>query len=119
MTAVDSDGKPYNGSHSYVMHFSKKQLSPVKGFWSLSMYDHEMYFVDNPIRRYAIGDRDKRQFNDDGSLDIYIQHKSPGKNKESNWLPAASGDFDLVLRAFWPPFCFSKMSAFGRPETLG
>ncbi len=102
MTAVDSDGKPYNGRHSYVMHFSKEQLPPVKGFWSLSMYDHEMYFVDNPIRRYAIGDRDKLQFNDDGSLDIYIQHKSPGKDKESNWLPAASDDFDLVLRAYWP-----------------
>lgn len=102
MTAVDSDGKPYNGSHSYVMHFSKEQLPPVKGFWSLSVYDHDMYFVDNPIRRYAIGDRDKLQFNDDGSLDIYIQHKSPGKDKESNWLPAASGDFDLVLRAYWP-----------------
>jgi hypothetical protein len=102
MTAVDSDGKLYNGSHRYVMHFNKEQLPPVKGFWSLSMYDHEMYFVDNPIRRYAIGDRDKLQFNDDGSLDIYIQHKSPGKDKESNWLPAASGDFDLVLRAYWP-----------------
>jgi hypothetical protein len=102
MSAVDSDGRPFNGSHSYVMHFSKEQLPPVKGFWSLSMYDHEMYFIDNPIRRYAIGDRDKLQFNDDGSLDIYIQHKSPGKDKESNWLPAASGDFDLVLRAYWP-----------------
>jgi len=66
------------------------------------MYDHDMYFVDNPIRRYAIGDRDKLQFNDDGSLDIYIQHKSPGKDKESNWLPAPSEDFDLVLRAYWP-----------------
>jgi hypothetical protein len=102
MTAVDSEGKPYKGSHNYVMHFSKQQLPPVKGFWSLSMYDHDMYFVDNPIRRYAIGDRDKLQFNDDGSLDIYIQHKSPGKDKESNWLPAPSGDFDLVLRAYWP-----------------
>jgi hypothetical protein len=102
MTAVDSEGKPYKGSHSYVMHFSKEQLPPVRGFWSLSMYDHEMYFVDNPIGRYAIGDRDKLRFNDDGSLDLYIQHKSPGKDKESNWLPAPSGDFDLVLRAYWP-----------------
>lgn len=102
MTAVDSDGKPYNGSNTYVMHFSKGQLPPVNGFWSLSMYDHDMYFVDNPIRRYAIGDRDKLQINDDGSLDIYIQHKSPGKDKESNWLPAPGGDFDLVLRAYWP-----------------
>ncbi len=61
-----------------------------------------MYFVDNPIGRYAIGDRDKFQFNKDGTLDIYIQHASPGKDKESNWLPAPKGNFDLVLRAYWP-----------------
>ncbi len=102
ITFVDSDGKPYNGRHRYVLHFNKNELPPVRGFWSLSMYDHEMYFVDNPIHRYAIGNRDKLQFNKDGSLDIYIQHKSPGKNKESNWLPAPSDDFDMVLRAYWP-----------------
>jgi len=66
------------------------------------MYGPEMYFIDNPIHRYAIGDRDKLRFNEDGSLDIYIQHKSPGKDQESNWLPAPSGKFDLVLRAYWP-----------------
>ncbi len=102
ITNVDSDGKPYNGSHRYVLHFNKNELPPVRGFWSLTMYDHEMYMVDNPIRRYAIGDRDNLRFNQDGSLDIYIQHESPGKNKESNWLPAPSDDFDMVLRAYWP-----------------
>jgi hypothetical protein len=102
MANVDSDGKPYDGRHRYVLHFNKDELPPVRGFWSLSVYDHEMYFVDNPIRRYAIGDRDKLQFNKDGSLDIYFQHKSPGKDKESNWLPAPSGKFDMVLRAYWP-----------------
>ena len=84
------------------MRFSKKQLPPVRGFWSLSMYDHDMYFADNPIGRYAIGDRDKLKFSKDGSLDIYIQHKSPGKDKDSNCLPAPNGEFDLVLRAYWP-----------------
>jgi hypothetical protein len=102
MSNVDSEGQPYNGSQRYVLHFDKGELPPTRGFWSLSMYDDEMYFVDNPIRRYAIGDRDKLQFNKDGSLDIYIQHASPGKVKESNWLPAPEGDFDLVLRAYWP-----------------
>ncbi len=102
MTNVDSDGKPYDGSHRYILHFEKDQLPPVRGFWSLSLYDEEMYFVDNPIGRYAIGDRDNLQFNKDGSLDIYIQHASPGKGKESNWLPAPKGHFDLVLRAYWP-----------------
>ncbi len=99
---VDSEGTPYNGSHRYVIHFDKGELPPIRGFWSLSMYGEEMYFVDNPIRRYAIGDRDQLQFNKDGSLNIYIQHASPGKDKESNWLPAPKGDFDLVLRAYWP-----------------
>ena len=80
-------------------HFNKNELPPVRGFWSLTMYDHEMYMVDNPIRRYAIGDRDKLQFNQDGSLDIYIQHESPGRSKESNWLPAPSDDFDMVRAA--------------------
>lgn len=102
ITNVDSDGKPYHGSHRYVLHFDKSELPPVRGFWSLTMYDHEMYMVDNPIGRYAIGDRDNLQFNQDGSLDIYIQHESPGRNKESNWLPAPSDDFDMVLRAYWP-----------------
>ena len=102
ITNVDSDGKPYNGSHRYVLHFNKNELPPVRGFWSLTMYDHEMYMVDNPIGRYAIGDRDNLQFNQDGSLDIYIQHESPGRNKEANWLPAPSDDFDMVLRAYWP-----------------
>jgi hypothetical protein len=102
ISQVDSNGKPYNGRHRYVLHFKKDELPPVRGFWSLSMYGHDMYFIDNPIRRYAIGDRDKLKFNKDGSLDIYIQHKSPGKIKESNWLPAPGGKFDLVLRLYWP-----------------
>ncbi len=66
------------------------------------MYDEKMYFADNPIGRSALGERDKLQFNKDGSLDIYIQHASPGQNRESNWLPAPKGRFDLVLRAYWP-----------------
>jgi len=84
------------------MHFDKHELPPVRGFWSLSLYDAEMYFVANPIDRYAIGDRDELQFNENGSLDIYIQHTSLGLERESNWLPASKDDFDLVLRAYWP-----------------
>jgi hypothetical protein len=29
--------------------------------------------------------------NPDGSLTIYLQNKSPGKDKEANWLPAPAG----------------------------
>jgi hypothetical protein len=99
---TDSNGDPYNGSQRYILHFNKNEIPPVHAFWSLAMYDNEMYFTDNPINRYSIGDRDDLQFNNDGSLDIYIQHESPGAHKESNWLPAPEGVFDLVLRVYWP-----------------
>ena len=71
-----------------MVHFPKGRLPPVDAFWSLTMYNAKQAFVDNPIDRYAIGDRDKLKFNEDGSLTLYVQHESPGKEKESNWLPA-------------------------------
>ena len=102
MSVVDGDGNPYNGRNRYVLHFDKDQLPPVNGFWSLAMYDSDGYFAENPINRYSIGDRDKLEFNGNGSLDIYIQHDSPGKDRESNWLPASADDFNLVIRLYWP-----------------
>lgn len=102
MSAVGVDGKPYHGSNRYLLHFDQDQLPPVNGFWSLAMYDSEGYFVENPINRYSIGDRDKLSFNGDGSLDITIQHETPGDEKESNWLPAPGDDFNLVIRLYWP-----------------
>lgn len=99
---TDVTNKPLVGKNKYVMHFNKGQLPPVNGFWSLSMYDKDSFFISNPINRFAIGDRDKLQFNSDGSLDIYIQHESPGKEKESNWLPAPSDSFNVTMRLYWP-----------------
>ena len=99
---VDNDGKQYNGSNIYILHFNNDQIPPVNGFWSLAMYDSDGYFIDNTINRHSIGDRDNLKFNSDGSLDIYIQHNSPGKDKESNWLPAPKADFNMVLRLYWP-----------------
>ena len=67
------------------------------------MYNDKQLFADNPIDRYAIGDRDRLKFNDDGSLTLFIQRESPGVDRESNWLPApASGEFSMNLRLFWP-----------------
>lgn len=100
--AQDSEGKPLTGSGSYTIHFEKSQLPPVKAFWSVTMYSQQGRFVENPINRYAIGDRDRLRYNNDGSLDIFIQPATPGADKESNWLPAPKGGFSLSLRLYWP-----------------
>jgi hypothetical protein len=92
----------YSGSKRYVMHFEKGKLPPVKGFWSLTMYDAGYFFVDNPLNRYTLSQRNDLKPNADGSVDLYIQNTSPGPDKESNWLPAPSGDFILMLRMYWP-----------------
>jgi hypothetical protein len=100
---TDGDGKPFSSDHRYVLHFTREQLPPVRGFWSLTLYDERQLFAANPLNRYAIGDRDPLTFNADGSLDLYIQRDSPGKDKASNWLPApAQGAFTMNLRLYWP-----------------
>jgi len=100
---ADAAGKPFDSSKKYVMHFSKEQIPPVRAFWSLTMYDDRQAFADNPINRYAIGDRDQLKFDADGSLTLYIQRESPGADKESNWLPAPkSGGFSMNMRLYWP-----------------
>lgn len=100
---TDSEGKPLRSDQRYTLRFSKDQLPPVRAFWSLTMYDERQLFTANPIGRYAIGDRDKLQFGSDGSLELYIQRESPGKDKEANWLPTpATGQFSMNLRLYWP-----------------
>ena len=100
---ADADGKPFDSGKKYLVYFAKDEIPPVRAFWSLTMYNDKQAFADNPINRYAIGDRDKLKFGDDGSLTLYIQRESPGKDKESNWLPAPkSGGFSMNLRLYWP-----------------
>lgn len=101
-TTMDGEGQPLNGANRYVIHFVKGQAPPVNGFWSLTLYNDQQFFVQNPINRYSIGDRDKLKLNRDGSLTIYVQHDSPGMDKESNWLPAPADAFNLILRMYWP-----------------
>lgn len=91
------------GSSSYAVTFAKGQLPPVKGFWSVTMYDPEHYFYQNALKRFALGTKNKSlKYNDDGSLTVYLGNKSPGKDKEANWLPAPAGNFSIWLRAYWP-----------------
>ncbi|HVJ69126.1 MAG TPA: DUF1254 domain-containing protein [Caulifigura sp.] len=99
---VDGDGQPYSGANKYVLHFAKGEAPPVNGFWSLTMYNGDYFFVDNPLNKYTVSPRNDLKFNADGSLDIHIQNESPGKDKEANWLPAPKGKFILMMRLYWP-----------------
>ncbi|MFB7104581.1 DUF1254 domain-containing protein [Streptomyces hydrogenans] len=99
---TDADGRPLDGAHTYVLHFDAGRTPPVDGFWSLTMMNERQLFADNPLDRYAIGDRSGMRTGPDGSLDIYVQHDSPGPDRESNWLPAPAGSFNVFLRLYWP-----------------
>jgi hypothetical protein len=98
----DGEGRKYNGENRYMMHFPEGQLPPAQGFWSLTMYDANYFFVSNPLNRYSISARQNLKWNPDGSTDLYIQKDSPGADEGSNWLPAPPGDFILMLRLYWP-----------------
>jgi hypothetical protein len=98
----DADGNAYDGVNRYVIHFDKGQAPPAKGFWSITMYDSNYFFVANPLNRYSISVRQNPKYNADGSLDLYFAKDSPGSDKESNWLPAPAGKFILMMRMYWP-----------------
>ena len=101
---TDSEGNRLNGENKYVLHFEKDGLPKIEknGFWSITIYDSNTNFlIDNEIDRYCINDRSDVKFNEDGSLDIYIQAEKPDGDT-SNWLPAYEGDFHLILRVYYP-----------------
>jgi hypothetical protein len=101
-TEVDGSGQPLSGDKTYSIHFEKDQVPPVNAFWSLTLYDQYGYFVPNPANRYAVRDS-LLQRNADGSVDVFIQADSPGKDREPNWLPTPrEGRFNLLLRMYWP-----------------
>ena len=99
-TSVDGDGQPLDGAHDYLIYFAKDGLPPVSAFWSITLYDGEGYPVANALNRFAIGDRDGLAANSDGSLDIVISAADPGGEKQTNWLPAPRGPFNLMLRLY-------------------
>ena len=101
-TDTDSKLAQLDGKTSYFVTFPKGQLPPVKGFWSLTMYNPSHFFYPNALKRYALGTKNKSlQYNPDGSLTIYLGNQSPGKDKETNWLPAPLGSFSIWIRAYW------------------
>lgn len=101
---VDSEGQKLSGANTYVLQFSAGQLPPVHAFWSLTMYDEASLLVDNSLDRYLLNSTMASQFvrDADGGVTLYLQHESPGKDKEPNWLPAPSGVFTSLLRLYLP-----------------
>jgi hypothetical protein len=106
MTRWDVTGATLDGSqHNYTLTFPAGQLPPVNAFWSVTMYDGKtQLLIENPINRYLINSPmlPNMKLNTDGSLTIYIQHDSPGADKESNWLPAPNGPIYMAMRLYWP-----------------
>jgi hypothetical protein len=98
----DETGSPLNGTNKYVLHFDKSQLPPVTAFWSVTLYDSEGFQVANPLNRFALSNWMPFKYNADGSLDLYVQNESPGPGKETNWLPAPKGAFNLTMRLYAP-----------------
>ncbi len=99
---TDADGDATAGDINYTIHFDADGLPPVDAFWSITMYDAEGFQAANEINRFAIGDRDKLEYNSDGALDIYIQHANPGPDRQSNWLPAPAGPLGITMRLYAP-----------------
>jgi hypothetical protein len=99
-TDDDSQGKQLDGQTTYEITFAK--VPPVKGFWSLTLYDDVHLLHPNKLNCYSLGTKNKTlKYNADGSLTLYAGAQSTGKDKESNWLPAPNGTFSLYIRAYW------------------
>jgi hypothetical protein len=102
-TDNDSAGQQLRGENLYAVTFPKGQIPPVKGFWSLTLYNEYHFFYPNPLNRYSLGTKNKTlKYDSNGLLTLYAGARSPGNDKESNWLPAPNGTFSLYLRAYWP-----------------
>ena len=103
---ADAQGAPLDGSqNNYALTFNQDEFPPVTAFWSLTMYDGKtQLLIDNPIDRYLVNSpmMDQFVFNEDGSLTLYVQKESPGKELEANWLPAPDGPFYAVMRLYGP-----------------
>lgn len=99
----DSEGEPLDGHNQYTVTFESGQIPPVKGFWSLTLYNEEKFFFPNALNRFSLGTKNKTlKYAADGSLTLYLGSRSPGKENEENWIPAPQGVFSLIMRLYWP-----------------
>jgi hypothetical protein len=102
LNLADESGEPMDGANPYIIHFEKGATPPVDAFWSLTLYDSDGFQVGNALNRFALSSWMTLKYNPNGSLDVHIQNESPGRDKESNWLPAPKGPFNLIMRLYAP-----------------
>src|SRR5262249_9532194 len=102
LNLADEAGRPLDGANKYMIHFDKEALPPVNAFWSITLYDQDGFQVGNVLNRFAVSSWMPFRYNPDGSLDLYFQNESPGKESEANWLPAPKGPFNVVMRLYGP-----------------
>jgi hypothetical protein len=102
LNLADESGQPLDGASKYTIHFEKNAMPPVNAFWSITLYDSAGFQVANVLNRFAVSSYMPFKKNDDGSLDLYFQNESPGKENEANWLPAPKGPFNLCMRLYAP-----------------
>jgi hypothetical protein len=123
LNLADENGKPLDGANKYTITFEKGAAPPVNAFWSITLYDQEGFQVGNVLNRFAVSSWMPFKTNSDGSLDLYFQNESPGKDMEANWLPAPKGPFNLTMRLYapksealtgkWNPPPVTKVQALG------
>jgi hypothetical protein len=102
LNLADDTGKPLDGANKYTVHFDKEATPPVNAFWSITLYDPEGFQVANGLNRFTVASWMPFKTNANGSLDLYFQSESPGKDKEANWLPSPKGAFNLTMRLYGP-----------------
>ncbi|MDM0107404.1 DUF1254 domain-containing protein [Variovorax sp. J22R24] len=102
LNLADDTGAPLTGANRYTIHFDKSSMPPVNVFWSITLYDDDGFQVANVLDRFALSSWMPFETNADGSLDLYFQKESPGRDKDANWLPAPQGGFNLTMRLYGP-----------------
>lgn len=101
-TDRDAGGAQLTGAHAYSVTFPAGQTPPVRGFWSLTLYNDKHLFTPNPLHRFSLGTKNTSLVrNSDGSLTLYAGKNNPGRAREANWIPAPDGNFSLYIRAYW------------------
>ena len=98
----DGTHQTLDGANKYTIHFDKDALPPADAFWSITLYDNDGFQVENKLNRFAVSSWMPFEYNGDGSLDLYFQNESPGAGRETNWLPAPKGSFNLTMRLYGP-----------------